>query len=736
MPEVLEQEPQEMENVQEDSTESDPLANREDLQQALKELVIRFYKYDAISRRQEVMDTRKQRFYWRDVQYIWWNEGKGAFFSAPQAGMPYTYQNTSIEMPRYCDVYNVFTPCAEIILSAFTQNPPGVRFQAADPKEGQDIAAKVNAEKYRHYFDRQNDNKKLQQDIGRFYLLDSRVVTVTRFDEQKGHTVTRAFGTLESKVAIQARHRSETPYCFIQFEREACDAKAEHPEFADKIKAGTCKIGSDYEHLARLGVLQGGSYLFASESEQHLVTESWCWLRKSAFAELEKQTSSGAPASLKDKKTAEELAEMFPDGCYVQFEGDTYVLSRSEDMDSHVEISFPSPGDGMSRPSMMHKAVPVQDNVNDSMNLWKEVYDFTIPVTWMNTDWADIQALRMQMSEPGNHLPFKTPPGTPMQDNFFREPPSEVSGDFIQYLEMITGNLLQFITGAVASLFGGSMEDQKTARGYSMARDQAMGRLGIAWGALQRHFASIYQQAVAEEAKHREGEINVEIPGQSGESKVDSLDFGALGSGNVLCYPDTDSSFPETFSAKRQSFMQFIQLAGPAAMQMINTPNNLEVTRDMIGLEELEIPGQEACEKQRAEITVLLQESTVPEAKKVDAALMATAAASATGQQPPEVQPEAVMQSTVEVDPIFDLHQFEFQEVQRWLNSPDGRRMKSENPSGWANVRQHGLEHKEIMDQQAAQQAMQAMAGAAAHAAPPHQQPQNPPAHPAQGAAA
>jgi hypothetical protein len=697
----------------------DPLKGKEELQRALKDLVNYAFMMDRAERLQEVQDAALQRFYYRDLQYIWWSSVDGCYAAAPQGLQTFQVGDSHIDMPRYTDVYNIYTPYGRSLIAAFTQNPPGVRFAAKNPRVGRDNTAKAEAERYRHYFDRANDNKKLQQDMARLYYTDTRTTTYTRYCEKEEREISEAFGTLETKVPMRARNIKKCPYFIISQEIECVEAKEDNPEFADKISPGPSGFGEEYERTARMGVLSGGSKLLTADVQSHLVTQHWVWMRPSWFHNVGKKqgTKSTKNDEGKHQEITKELRELFPNGCHVCFMGDVYVGSRAESMDDHLEVSFPLPGDSMSRRSMGWSIVPVQNTTNDSYNLWKETYDYTIPVTWINAKIADMPAIREQISEPGNHIPFGKPAGESMEDQFHTENPASVSADFVSFVQDVRGNLAQFISGAVPSLWGGAMPDQKTASGYAMAREQALGQMGLPWGSMQRHFARIYEQAVMIAAEKRgDTSLNVEITGKRG-TRVEEMNFGNISVGKILCFPDVDSSFPETFSAKRQSLMQLISMAGEAILPFLQTPNNLKVFLQALGVEDFEIPAESAGDQQLREMEKLLAETPVPDTKKYEQAKVAwmvqVAAAKATEQQtgqpaaqpiPPEPKQEDFTKPSVNVDVECNDHAAHWEVVKEFLESVDGEHEKESNPKGWTNLRMHGLIHKALAEADAQKQ--------------------------------
>jgi hypothetical protein len=475
-------------------------------------------------------------------------------------------------------------------------------------------------------------------------------------------------------------------------------AKKNYPEAAAKIKSGSSSVGeSAYERMARLGVLQGTRLIQqAGDAFAHMVTRHRCWLRPAAFEHC------------KDQSLKEQLLQIFPNGCHVIFCGDAYCGSWDESMDDCIGVAHPMPGDGQYRPSMMKSIVPVQDAFNDLMNLRKEIYDYCIPATWWDKAIGDEDAIRDQISEPGNHIPCEAPAGKSLEQCFFVEPPASVPEDMIQAMNDLQGQLAQFITGAMPALFGGSMEDQKTARGYQMARDQAMGQQGMPWAAMKQLFSKIYYQAALSAGKNRDESVNVKI-----DNQVLPLSFTDLEKGNFHCHPNADGSFPETVAMKRAQYQAVAEMAkgDPQLAQILQLPDNMEFGKEMLGLPELVIPQAEARNKQMEEINQLLKEQPIPpspqELEQAGAQYAMTVKQAQMQGAPPPPQPDpnqviqSMMQSSIPIDATYDFHQWEFEKVQDWLNSKAGRDViASGNVAGIQNVKLHGELHKKAMEAQ------------------------------------
>lgn len=707
------------------------------MQDALASLITRFMEQDRFVRRREVMEVRKARFFDRGDQYIYWNDTSQAYVTG-EAGGALTIGSSSVDMPRYMDVYDIYKPYESTITAVLTQNPPGVDFQPDDYMKAEtDVAAAQAAEKYRHHIDRVNDRKRVQTDVARLMFTDGRVVMLNHLvtdgdafglDDEgnpKTEPIMTPYGVLESKLPILAKEQCEMPYIFINDELDIVMAKDKYPDAASKIQEGNNTLGeSAYERLARLGVLQGTKHrLQASDSFQHIVSRHRCFLRPACFEKL--------PDEVKD-----DFKQLFPSGIFATFCGTAYCESENLSMDDAVVIAHALPGDGQNRQGMGKPLIPIQEAFNDLVNLWKEIFDYCIPTIWMDKV-IDIQALRDQVSEPGNHQSAPGKAGQPLSDLFWPEPESQVPPDLMQALNYLSGQLAQFVTGALPALFGGPMEDQKTAKGYQMARDQAMGRIGLPWGAMQELYAKSYKQLILQVAKDealQEGSVSV-LVGEGKSQYKTIVSIKDLTKGKFYCFPDTDTSFPETTSSQRQNLMLIMQMAvgAPALQQILEVPDNQEKQKEILGMTDWVIPGAEARDKQLREIEQLLKEPPIPPAPgEIIAAShqygMAVGIAKGTGQPlppPPDQKQliESLSKSSIQVDPQYDYHQFEYEEVKNWLSSE--KRVEEEekgNRMGIENVRLHGLEHFKYLQMALA-------------SAPPPAPPSGSPPKPVQGAA-
>jgi len=673
---------------------------------AVKELCKYFIGLDKWVRRQEVIEARRQRFYWRNDQYIYWKSDAVGFLPAI-AGQSIDAGTEQVNVGRYTDVYNIYTPYGESILSTLLQNAPGVNWQPLDPSEPNDVIASKTAEKFQQKVENDNDRKSLQASVGRLFYTDGRVILKVEHDDEKDMECISSHGVLETKVVpITSNCIEDLVAVFISEEIDVYQAKAEFPNYAPKIKEKSGNLGeSAYERIARLGVLQGTRLLMqAGDAFEHMVTKKCCYLRPATFDKLPDEHK-------------ENIKAKFPDGLKAWFCGDEYCGSENASMDDQLTIGFPGPGDGMSRPSIGKRVVPLQDVFNDELNLWHEAHDYCIPSLFMYSETGDLEAINEQISQPGNIIPFTSlPPGASSAESAFYASVLEgIPATLPNLIQFIQGPLAQFISGAFPALFGGDTGDNDTAKGIAIQRDQAMGRMSLPWAAMQQIFAGAYTNAVRSAVKYKEGDtFSYTVKDMTGAETTEQLQMADLKSGKAICKADTDASFPESTNSKRQSYQTLMAAAerNPILAGIMSDPNNLEYGHEIIGLPDLIVPGADSRNKQLIEIKQLLAEPPIPPSMPeiIAASLQDPNLAGAmaqwennrigpNGQPIPPPIPDSLYKPSVPVDPDFDDHAVEYKTVADWLSSEERRREEEEkgNRRGIMNVRLHGLAHKALI---------------------------------------
>jgi len=680
------------------------------------------------------------------IGYFLWTDGKlGAFVRYVADGQRFGFHEENIlealEIPLGEDVY-VCPQCGkEISVSSLSSRPErpdsegrvaeGSRQNASIEPRFLDSAHEDPARSARNDSVEATTCPSCGAELREENLRKAERVTVPRVvgthRVPNGQEVISIAGGLELNTPVWANEMHEYPYLQWQAEVHRAKLKAAYPLAANKIESAPSQGSEDvYARVSRLSVEQGLPSIHPGDALMNLITFDRTWLRPWAFYAIE------------DEAVRSELLAMFPDGCYVAFAGDVYCESRSESMDDHWRVLHALPGDGQNRPSVGDSLVQVQERYNVLSNMQAETYEYGIPPIYADPQVLDFDALANQVAEPAAHFPARARPGQPLAAGFFQPAPAQVPPDMIRHQQDLIGPVAQFLTGLFPAIFGGNMEDVKTASGYALARDQAMGRLGLVWRRTKQFYADVLLLAVDSFRKNRPEDVEIPLLGPDGVLDARSIRTADL-KGNICVHPEADETFPRLKSQQRGVLQQLFTINDPVLQRALTEPANLGYIKNVLGLSEMVIPGEDSRNKQLREIQQLLASEPIvvnlpPASRSSSASPPVEAPAAAGALQPapresavtstrdvapgfsPAAAPNAAQSLTedaalkggatlilpsVPVDQLLDDHAVEFEECKRWANSEAGQSARMTNPAGFANVRAHTEAHLRAMGQTA-----------------------------------
>jgi hypothetical protein len=531
-----------------------------------------------------------------------------------------------------------------------------------------------------------------------------------------GQEVISIVGGLELNTPVWANEMHEYPYLQWSMEVHRAKLKASYPLAADKIQMGGPQSADEvYARASRVAISQGLPSTHPGDTLFNLITFSRTWIRPWAFYAIE------------DKSVRDALLALFPDGCYVAFAGDTYCEARSECMDDRWRVMHALPGDGQNRPSVGDSLVQIQERYNTLSNIQAETYEYGIPPIYADPQVLDFDALSNQTAEPAAHYPARSRPGQPLSAGFFQPAPAQVPPDLVRHQQELMGPVSQFLTGLFPAVFGGEMENVKTATGYAMARDQALGRLGLVWRRLKQFYSDVMLLSVDCFRKNRPEDAEIPILGPGGEFESHWIRLADL-KGNIQAYPESDETFPRLKSQQRGVVQQLMASSDPLIQQALADPANIGFVKGVLGLSDLVVPGEDSRNKQLREIEMLLRgvavvHPLVPQVAQTsgsqvaypsgcvglgsagegiqhqvdDAGVVAGVVGGVVGRveesKPKEHTLKCMPLSSVPIDLLFDNHVVELEECRRWANSDAGQVARVENPAGFANVHAHAEEH-------------------------------------------
>jgi hypothetical protein len=217
-----------------------------------------------------------------------------------------------------------------------------------------------------------------------------------------------------------------------------------------------------------------------------------------------------------------------------------------------------------------------------------------------------------------------------------------------------------------------------------MARDQAMGRIGLVWRRMKFFHADVMLLAVDCFRKNRPNDVEVTLLGAGAAFESQWIRLADL-KGNLFSYPDTEEQYPTLWSQQRAVLLQLLGSSDAQIQSVLAHPENMALVKRLIGLEELVMPDEEARAKQYREIAQLLAE--VPVIRRDDG----------TGIE--------LMLPSIVPDEFADNHAVELEACMRWFSSDAGQVAKIEAPAGYANVKAHAMFHRDYLRKQQEQTA-------------------------------
>lgn len=708
---------------------------KEERENCVKKLFNQVSQRDLVSRRLEVRAAWKARYYGQGHQHLL--NGRNGSLALPQnvlmGGQSYDEHDTET---------NIYLGFQDILTAALTASSPKVRFEPDDPTNASDISAADNSDKARQLIERNNDMPVVLSDHARYLYSDGRAMLYARhildgqrfgysnpgLSEQqdeidylpetggagpgaadaqaepgnapgtqgqpRGSEVITAYGVLETKVAIQIRKLCETPYLQLSVETDVTSAKTRYPDQAKEITPASAPTAeSDYERLARTSIMMGmRPSNMTSDSMTYNCTEQKTWCRPEFFTEEE------------DDDLRDWLYQTFPKGLMGVMVGKALCELRNESLDDCWSMAHARPGDGAHRPALGSPVIPIQDKVNDCVDLVHESFMNLIPRVWVDPE-VDRAALNDAQRKPGQYLPAPKSANKATADMFFTEQQVQIAEGMIQYAQWLFGEAPQFLSGGSPALFGGDTKGNDTLGGITIQRDQALGRIGLTWRNIRAAYALTMKQAIEAAANYRDSAMSGSIPGKDGQMQNLAIDQNDL-KGNIRCFPDQDDNFPESWVAKRAIWNNIIAMSekNPVIGKILTLPQNLMMAKDKAGLPEMIIPGAAEAEKQLGEIQILLQSPPEPNPAYHEAQEQVQAAAAQAQANGIQIPPEAAqmvqqkmqgipqMVSTIPVGKLDD-HASEAQAIKTWANQSDGIKAKASNPRGFQNVETHYDEH-------------------------------------------
>lgn len=626
-----------------------------------------------------------------DMARYLWTDGRCMFFS--------TYQKSAEQFGFEDEEEPGAVPEDEAQLSAEEQGEHGESNEQSEPTEQADQQVGTSSEESGETDTGGREEETAEGPAG--------------VRKAKGHEVIVVEGALEWKVPIKANCLAECSYIRRAVEIDLDVAKGKYPDVAGELKPATGGPGGDsLDRLARVNVRLGVMDNFNTmDTALQDVTETKYFFRKAALLHVS------------DKDVRQRLMDKFPKGTYVTFCGNTFCEAYNASIEDHCTQIFAQSGDGAHRPGLGDWVVPIQEVLNNWIELADDYFVRGVPAKWMDNEMFDVEAMKNQTNVPGATHPFQREQGVTMDQAIWEETVLQFPPELTAFIESFKGDLPQLLCGAFPALFGGGdSAPTDTMGGMMIQRDQALGRVGLPWRRIKEGIANVKLQNVKLLAKNYEGSIAL-----TGSEAV-RVEMQSL-AGSIRAFPETDENFPVSPTQKQNQIIKLLEdsATNPQLAELLFNPSNIEEVISSLGAKGLYVPIVASMAKQLGEATLLLKSAPVPNPKLAQVtqqiqqltqqlqAIQLQAKMGANGVQPaPELiqgaqqiqqQIQTLTQqasqmppqvSSIEID-VIDDDATEMQTAWKILTSPRGREMKNGDPedqAGYQNLKLHYLEHQ------------------------------------------
>lgn len=458
----------------------------------------------------------------------------------------------------------------------------------------------------------------------------------------------------------------------------------------DDFQRSAGEDGDVYEKTGRMRLFDAPSPYggLRTGMVSYQITYKRVWMRRWYFM--------GHP----DPDMREKLYNMFPDGAFVAFAGDKFLEARSENLDDHWSICTAMPSWGLYGPAIGSTTIPLQKQINDAGNIVAEHLDFgSAPPIFYDAEFLSGEALGKQKMRPATFIPVARARGGQARSlkELMHQPDMKIDTNIFGYGRSLV-EMVQVVSGAMPSLFGGQLRGNETASAYAQSRDQALGKLQLFWAAVKQHHANVMRQGVECFRRNRTGDTEKVILGKSQDFESKYIRLADL-KGSIIAEAEADEDFPQTWNEIRANLNEMMTTNPDIANAIFNEPANIALMKKYLGSPLIVFSAEANREKQFREIDELLMAEPIgiPDPAAIIPLTGEPIIDPATGQQPVKYLP------TVAPEVHGDDHLVHIKAIQEWcVDANGGILAKKDNPGGYANVMAHLIAHKEAMAQVAA----------------------------------
>lgn len=444
---------------------------------------------------------------------------------------------------------------------------------------------------------------------------------------------------------------------------EKCKGNVESSEWPDNSVSQTGFWSRNMRATINTDMREAGKYRWI---------KSMIWMRPSQYNMLGNQEMPGGDQSGQSIKVRDWFKQNFPTGCKLTRVGRWIVDIKPETLSWHWSVGVPMISKTINCDPISLDFLQIQDAVNSVDNLFQENMERNIPITLVNANLINTDALRNRPGIPGELFEVEGDSLGEMKNALYNLPTAQLDGQNFGYRNQIL-EAGREITGVTKAIFGAS--NASTAHEAELQKTQAMLQLGLVWKGLQNCWQGAYTNALRMLACY-----GADVLQNWGLSKTDVQDAAGLvdPEGNLNgVRVSVEEGIPATWGQIRDAVMFLIQQnPGSWPLSGLNHPSNAANLQDALGIPNWITPGSSA----RDYILKLI--------KRLLAGQVTQPPIDPNSGQP-QIDPTGMPmqpQPSEMIDQLVLPTQLGIPLIQEWMMSDEGMEAAAENAPGFGNL--------------------------------------------------
>jgi hypothetical protein len=362
------------------------------------------------------------------------------------------------------------------------------------------------------------------------------------------------------------------------------------------------------------------------------------------------------------------LAQNFPDGVKVVRLNGVPAFLESEKLDNYWAACKTGTGEFINSDALCATSMPVQDDVNNMVNIASETVLRAIPKTFVDGQLIDGADFNENSPLVAEVIRTKLGTGSDIQKMIGQLPTARFSDQMMPLMSGIR-ELGRDISGVRPELSGGG-PTTNTFREALQRKNQALMQFNPPFDEIQECVSQASENGIRELARFGSGTVTVPPEEDNGLNPSEVVDLAMLQEAGW--HVEAEESVPMTFGEKAERMAQIVSENPQLAMMLgFQHPMNIDRVHQMFGVEDFYQPGANEREKVLNVIQRLMAEGPIQNVDPMTGAPM----------EMPSIMPDEFEDKD---------HLFFADMVRAWCNSPVGERAREENPEGYRNVVLYG----------------------------------------------